>query len=97
MKVTLGLGTNLGDRAENLRLAIQLLAPTVAVGKISSIYETAPWGFADQPAFYNLALIGETELGPRDLLSFVKHVEARMGRKKTFRYGPRQIDRKSVV
>ena len=92
MKVTLGLGTNLGDRAENLRLAIQLLAPTVAVGKISSIYETAPWGFADQPAFYNLALIGETELGPRELLSFVKHVEARMGREKTFRYGPRQID-----
>ena len=44
MKVTLGLGTNLGDRAENLRLAIQLLAPTIAVGKISSIYETAPWG-----------------------------------------------------
>ena len=47
------------------------------------------FGFSTVSSF---ALIGETELGPKELLSFVKHVEARMGREKTFRFGPRQID-----
>lgn len=88
----LGIGTNLGDRAENIRLAIQLLAPTVAVTRVSSLYETEPWGYADQPSFYNAAVFGTTELDPRSLLSFLKSIERRMKRAATFRNGPRVID-----
>lgn len=92
MEITLGIGTNLGDRAENIRLAIQLLAPTVTVTRVSSVYETEPWGYADQPSFYNVAAAGKTELDPRSLLSFVKSIERRMKRAETFRNGPRIID-----
>ena len=88
----LALGTNLGDRSDNLRSALAALAPDVRVVAESRIYETEPWGFADQPAFLNMAVCAETDLLPAELLSFLKKLEAGLGRTPTFRNGPRLID-----
>ncbi len=88
----IGLGVNLGDRAANLANARSALSPAVRILRSSSIYETEPWGFRDQPAFLNQALEAETGLAPLDLLAYLKQIEAALGRQPTFRYGPRLID-----
>ncbi|HVN16616.1 MAG TPA: 2-amino-4-hydroxy-6-hydroxymethyldihydropteridine diphosphokinase [Anaerolineales bacterium] len=90
--VYLALGTNLGDRLANLRAAIDALSPDVRVLAQSHIYQTPPWGYEDQPAFLNMAVKGETDLGPESLLKRLKQIEVELGREPTFRYGPRQID-----
>ena len=97
-KVTayLGLGTNLDAREDNLTRASHLLnapGPTsIQLIRSSSIYETAPWGYANQPQFLNCVLEVETGLSPNELLRFVKGLEADMGREPSSRYGPRIID-----
>jgi 2-amino-4-hydroxy-6-hydroxymethyldihydropteridine diphosphokinase len=90
----LGLGSNLGERAANLQRALRHLAETGAVEVIrcSWVYQTAPWGYADQPAFLNCVAEVRTTLSPVDLLRRVKEIEDRMGREATFRWGPRHID-----
>jgi len=88
----LALGTNLGRRLENLRRALQALAPEVAVQAISSIYETEPAYVLDQPRFYNLALRAETTLPPMAVLQLLKGLEQKLGRVATERFGPRLID-----
>lgn len=88
----LGLGSNLGDREENLRLALQLLGELLTVTSVSSLYETEPWGYADQPPFLNMACAVETDLTPLELLALAKRVERRLGREPTFRHGPRSMD-----
>ena len=88
----LSLGTNLGDRLKNLHTATTLLPPKVILKLHSSIYETEPWGYSDQPAFLNQILRAETELEPLELLTFLKTIETTMGRQETFRFGPRLID-----
>lgn len=90
--VYLALGTNLGDRRANLEAALQALEPRVHLLERSGIYETPPWGYADQPAFLNMAVKARTRLGPRGLLKYLKELETRLGREATFRYGPRVID-----
>jgi 2-amino-4-hydroxy-6-hydroxymethyldihydropteridine diphosphokinase len=90
--VYLALGTNLGDRMDNLRRALAALPPTIRVTALSPAYETPPWGYADQPAFLNMALAGETESDPLGLIAFLKKLETDLGREKTFRNGPRLID-----
>ena len=90
--VYLALGTNLGDRPANLEAALAALPPAVRVVERSSIYETAPWGITDQPAFLNMAVKGETKLAPRALLARLKHLERDLGRQPSVRYGPRLID-----
>jgi len=90
--VYIALGTNLGDREENLKLARSALQPTIQISKLSSIYETAPWGVLDQPDFFNQVLIGQTKLEPQNLLSFLKELEEKLGRVPGKRYGPRLID-----
>ena len=90
--VYLALGTNLGQRRENLKQAIKRLAPNVTVLATSKLYETAPAYVIDQPAFLNMAIKGETTLSPRNLLAFLKRIEVEMGREQTARYGPRIID-----
>ena len=91
-QVYLSLGTNLGKRLDNLAQARALLLPEVQVGKLSSVYETAPWGYLDQANFYNQVLFGETMLTPLRLLNKLKYIENKLGREQTFRYGPRIID-----
>ncbi len=90
----LGLGTNLGAREDNLKRAAHLLTGPTSIRLIrsSSIYETAPWGFSDQPQFLNCVLEVETGLSPNELLRFVKGLEADMGREPSSRFGPRIID-----
>ena len=88
----LALGTNLGDRPANLRTAIEALPPEVKVVTQSKIYETPPWGVENQPAFLNMAVKGETSLEPEPLLRHIKQLEAQLGRKQSFRWGPRLID-----
>jgi 2-amino-4-hydroxy-6-hydroxymethyldihydropteridine diphosphokinase len=90
--VFLALGTNLGDRLGNLRAAIAALPPVVTVLDQSPVYETAPWGVTDQPAFLNMVVKGKTLLAPAALLARLKHLEIELGRIPSKRYGPRQID-----
>ena len=68
------------------------MAPGILVQKRSSIYETPPWGFEDQPAFLNMVLQAETDFSPWKLLKTIKNLEGGMGRQPTFRNGPRLID-----
>ena len=88
----LGLGTNLGDRRENLCKAIETIATRMCVCQQSSLYETAAWGYTDQPDFLNQVIQVETDLTPLRLLNFLKKTEVELGRVANFRYGPRQID-----
>lgn len=90
--VYLALGTNLGDRPSNLRAAIAALAPDIQSLQESPVYETEPWGYADQPSFLNMALRAATDLSPRDLLGRLKGIESTLGRVPVFRNGPRLID-----
>jgi 2-amino-4-hydroxy-6-hydroxymethyldihydropteridine diphosphokinase len=90
--VYLSLGSNLGDRLEQLQTARVFLKELGEIEKTSSIYETEPWGFADQPAFYNQVVLLETTFEPLELLHGIKLIEQKMGRTPTFRYGPRVID-----
>ena len=78
---------------ENLRRAICLLKKEgVRIIKVSSIYKSAPWGYEEQEDFLNQAIEAETDLPPLGLLNLIKGIEERMGRKPTFRWGPRNID-----
>ncbi len=90
--VYIALGTNLGERLANLESAIAALAPEVRVRAESPVYETPPWGYADQPAFLNMVVEAETDLDPGALLGHLKRLEAELGRVESFRYGPRRID-----
>ncbi len=91
-KVYLALGTNLGDRAENLRQALVHLAAQVSIDTRSQIYETEPWGVTEQPRFLNMVVAGETQLDAPELLHFLKTIERELGRTPGVRYGPRVID-----
>ena len=89
----IGIGSNLGNREKNCYRAIELLEKRgVVVKKRSSVYETEPWGVPDQPQFMNMVLEVETELEPYELLRELKAIEKEMGRRKTFKWGPRFID-----
>jgi 2-amino-4-hydroxy-6-hydroxymethyldihydropteridine diphosphokinase len=88
----IALGTNLGDRLANLRGAIAAFAPDIQVLDQSPIYETEPWGYANQPPFLNMVLRTATELSPHDLLDRLKDIETTLGRIPSFRNGPRLID-----
>lgn len=90
----LSLGSNLGDRQAMLVDALARLGTSgrLTVVKRSSIYETEPVGFADQPWFYNLAAEVDTALSPEELLHLTKEVEQEMMRTREIRWGPRTID-----
>ena len=91
--VYIGLGSNLGDRAANLRAARErIAAPDLRVLRESSIYETAPRDVEDQPWFLNQVIECETDLFPRQLLARLQKIERAMGRKRRIAKGPREID-----
>ncbi len=90
--VYLALGANLGDREQNLRHAIARIGAFVHITRVSSIYETEPWGVKEQPWFLNQVIAGTTDLSPVDLLRRVKKIEIEMGRAEGIRFGPRPID-----
>jgi 2-amino-4-hydroxy-6-hydroxymethyldihydropteridine diphosphokinase len=88
----LSLGSNLGDRAANLRQAIERLGTLGKVEAVSSFYETEPVDLAAQPWFLNCAVKFNTEKMPRQLLSSVLALEQAMGRRRQQKKGPRSID-----
>jgi 2-amino-4-hydroxy-6-hydroxymethyldihydropteridine diphosphokinase len=88
----IALGSNLEDRAANLRTAVRSMPPEVVPVDCSPVYQTPPWGFENQPPFLNQVIKARTNLKPEDLLGFLKQLEKVIGRKQTFRYGPRLID-----
>ena len=89
----LGLGSNLGDRERNLGEARRLLQEAGAsVLRASAVHETEPFGVIDQPRFLNQVVEVDWGRGPRELLGAVKAVETAVGRKATYRWGPREID-----
>ncbi len=92
--VYLGLGSNVGDRLENMRSAVRMIDEHEAcrVQKVSSLYETAPVGFIEQPDFLNAVIEVVTSLDPRKFLRLCSHIEKSLGRKRTIRWGPRVID-----
>ena len=91
--VFLLLGANLGDRAVTLRRAVERLREGVGpVLKTSALYETAPWGLTDQPAFLNQAVEVETALPPLDLLKTTQAIEESLGRVRREKWGARLID-----
>ena len=92
-RVYLSLGAKLGDREANLRAAIgELPGAGVEVERISSLYETEPVDYLDQPWFLNCVVEGETKLGALELLHALREIETRMGSKKEFAKGPRLLD-----
>jgi len=89
----LGLGSNLGDRQRNLSEALEALRERgIRVLATSPVYETEPWGVADQPRYLNAACAVGTCLPPIELLDALKRIEKQMGRVRSVRYGPRPID-----
>jgi len=90
--VYLSLGSNLGDRAANLRSALEKLADFGAVAAVSSFYETEPVELAAQPWFLNCAAKLDTEKMPRQLIAGILKIEQNMGRQRTQKNGPRIID-----
>lgn len=90
--VYLALGSNVGDRRQNLINALERLGPDVEVEAVSSLYETDPIGPIDQQDFYNAACRGTTQLMPEELLTHIKQVERDVGRTASERWGPREID-----
>ncbi len=92
-KVTLGLGSNLGDKRANIADAIARLDQSgVRVIRRSSEYRTDPWGPIEQDWFVNACVAGETELPPDALLQLCLSIEQALGRTREVRWGPRTID-----
>jgi|SRR5437762_9948718 len=89
----LSLGSNLGDRAANLRAAISAL-PSAGfhVTKVSAFYETEPVDYLDQPWFLNCVVEGDTDQPPLDLLKALRTIESQLGSTKPFAKGPRLLD-----
>jgi len=91
--VYLSFGSNVGDREANLRAAIDALPlVSVRVKQLSSIYETEPVDYLDQPWFLNCVVEAETELAPHALLEALRSIESQLGSQKQFAKGPRKID-----
>lgn len=90
--VFIALGSNIGNRLANLEKALSLMEPVIKTHNCSSIYVTPPWGYLEQPEFFNQVCKCTTGFAPLELLSFLKEIEKEMGRKSSFLYGPRLID-----
>jgi 2-amino-4-hydroxy-6-hydroxymethyldihydropteridine diphosphokinase len=92
-KVYLAFGSNLGNRGWNIQIAVEHLERWgVKILRMSRLYETEPVGVKDQPAFYNAAAIGETELTPEEVLMAIHAIERSLKRERKEKWGPRTID-----
>ncbi|AIS53243.1 2-amino-4-hydroxy-6-hydroxymethyldihydropteridine pyrophosphokinase FolK [Thermoanaerobacter kivui] len=93
-KVYLSLGSNLGDREENLKKAVYELSrwEGITLKKLSPIYETKPVGYLDQGMFLNIAAEVETDIEPYDFLKVINEIEKKLKRERIIRWGPRTID-----
>ena len=88
----IALGSNLGDRVENCKRAVELCSEFLDIMSTSSFYETEPLGFEEQPFFINAVVKATTSLDPESLLSKLLAIENAMGRERRQKNGPRTID-----
>ncbi len=92
-RVYVGLGSNLGRRAEAIQEACErMVARGATLVALSPLYETEPWGLVNQPRFINAACAVEVPWPPLETLHILKRIEREMGRAPAARYGPRIID-----
>ena len=100
-KVYVGLGTNLGDKEQNLKVAVQKIEEQIGkVVSLSAFYITAPWGFTSENSFLNAAACVETELSPLDVLQKTQSIERELGRTKKSvngAYSDRLIDEDLIL
>ena len=90
--IYLSLGSNIGNRENNLKLALKELSEILRIKKISSIYETEPLLYQKQDNFLNIVVEVSYFNDAESLLKNIKDIEKKMGREVTFRFGPRIID-----
>jgi 2-amino-4-hydroxy-6-hydroxymethyldihydropteridine diphosphokinase len=90
--VYLALGSNIEPREIYLSQAVKQLKMLGKIKKIAPLYESEPYGVADQPSFLNTAVLLETDISPLDLLRALKSIEHKLGRRNRYRWGPREID-----
>ncbi|GGB12986.1 2-amino-4-hydroxy-6-hydroxymethyldihydropteridine diphosphokinase [Macrococcus hajekii] len=90
--IYLSLGSNIGDRAAQLRKALELLGNEVQVDTVSSVYETAPVGGVEQADFYNICAVVTTDRSPEEMLLLCQQIEKQLNRVRIVHWGPRTID-----
>ncbi|WP_214780875.1 2-amino-4-hydroxy-6-hydroxymethyldihydropteridine diphosphokinase [Exiguobacterium sp. s22] len=91
--IYVALGANIGDRAGQLSAAIDEMERVgLHVTKQSSVYETAPVGYIEQPSFYNMVVEVKSRQSAEELLKTLQQIEQRLGRERLFKNGPRTID-----
>jgi len=88
----IGLGSNMGDRVKTLRMAIQRMETLGRIAEVSSLYETEPVGYLEQPRFLNAVVALDTALAPVDLLGELLGIECDLGRMRSFPNAPRTLD-----
>ncbi|AOT72600.1 2-amino-4-hydroxy-6-hydroxymethyldihydropteridine diphosphokinase [Geosporobacter ferrireducens] len=93
-KAYLGLGSNIGNRKENIEKALKILEAykDIQITDVSSYYETDPVGYLEQDCFINIVVGIETSLQPKQLLSCCNEIENELKRKREIRWGPRTLD-----
>ena len=90
--VVIALGSNLGDSLNYLHRALLKIRNLGTILKIASLYKSSAYGFQEQPDFLNTVIILNTKLKPQELLKALKQIEMDLGRTRTKRWGPREID-----
>ena len=88
----IAIGSNLENPAANVERAITELGAIGTVTKKSKLHNSAPWGVTDQPDFVNAVVLLETALSPRELMEALQQIERDMGRRPSYKWGPRLID-----
>nr|UWI51489.1 2-amino-4-hydroxy-6-hydroxymethyldihydropteridine diphosphokinase [Clostridioides difficile] len=93
-KAYLGIGTNMGNRFDNLSKACELLRNSDSIYEVkeSKLYETKPWGYTEQADFLNMCVEIETEFEPYELLEYCQKIEKELHRERIVHWGPRTID-----
>ena len=92
-KVVLLLGSNLGDRFQNISNAVNAIKEFIGtIQKKSSLYETAAWGITDQPHFLNQVVVVHTILSAQQVIKKILFIEKQLGRERLVKMGPRIID-----
>lgn len=92
VEVFIGVGSNMGDREDNIRLAVKSLSLHGKIKVMSSLYETEPEGYEKQPYFLNCVVSIDTDITAHVLLQNLKDIEKKAGRKSSFRNAPRTLD-----
>ena len=91
-RVAIALGSNLGDREDYLRSALDALRSSIDRLRVSTFHDTSPVGVGPQPTFLNAAAVGETSISARALLDTLLAVERDLGRERPFPGAPRTLD-----